>query len=91
MSEGFANSEHRLEVEWGLPGHGGGKESACQCRRHKRHWFNPWVGKIPWRRKWQPTPLFLPGKSHGQGGLVGYSPWWSQIVGHDQTDLAQHK
>ena len=36
--------------------------------------FNPLVGKIPWRRKWQPTPLFLPGKSHGQGSLVGYSP-----------------
>ena len=36
--------------------------------------FNPWVGKIPWRRKWQPTPVFLPGKSHGQRSLVGYSP-----------------
>ena len=39
------------------------------------HGFNPWVGKIPWRRKWQPTPVFLPGKSHGQKSLVGYSPW----------------
>ena len=48
-----------------------GKESACQCGRPK---FNPWVGKIPWRRKWQPTPVFLPGKSHGQRSLVGYSP-----------------
>ena len=37
--------------------------------------FNPWVGKISWRRKWQPTPVFLPGKSHGQRNLVGYSPW----------------
>ena len=37
--------------------------------------FNPWVGKIPWRRKWQPTPVFLPGKSNGQRNLVGYSPW----------------
>ena len=36
--------------------------------------FNPWVRKIPWRRKWQPTPVFLPGKSHGQRSLVGYSP-----------------
>ena len=36
-----------------------GKESACQCRRHKRDWFDPWVWKIPWRRKWQPTPVFL--------------------------------
>ena len=38
-------------------------------------WFNPWVGKIPWRRKWQPTPVFLLGKSDGQRSLVGYSPW----------------
>jgi len=52
-----------------------GKESACQCRRHRRHRFNPWVRKISWRRKWQPTPVFLPGKSHGQRSLVGYSPW----------------
>ena len=37
--------------------------------------FDSWVGKIPWRRKWQPTPVFLPGKSHGQRSLVGYSPW----------------
>ena len=36
---------------------------------------DPWVGKIPWRRKWQPTPVFLPGKSHGQRSLAGYSPW----------------
>ena len=43
-----------------------GKESACQCRRCKRRGFDPWVGKIPWRRKWQPTPVFLPGKSHEQ-------------------------
>ena len=37
--------------------------------------FNPWVGKIPWRREWQPTSVFLPGESHGQRRLVGYSPW----------------
>ena len=40
----------------------------------QRPGFNPWVGKIPWRRKWQPTPVFLPGESHGQRSLVGYSP-----------------
>ena len=45
-----------------------GKESACHCRKHK---FDSWVRKIPWRRKWQPTPVFLPGKSHGQRSLVG--------------------
>ena len=37
--------------------------------------FDPWVGKFPWRRKWQPTPVFLPGESHGWRSLVGYSPW----------------
>ena len=51
-----------------------GKESTCQCRRLRRHEFDPWVRKIPWRRKWQPSPVFLPGKSHGQRSLVGYSP-----------------
>ena len=49
------------------------KESACQWRRHKRYWFDPWVQKIPWRRKWQPTPIFLSRKFHGQRSLVGYT------------------
>ena len=48
------------------------KESASQCRRHG---FDPWVEKIPWTRKWQPTPGFVPGKSNGQRSLAGYSPW----------------
>ena len=51
-----------------------GKEPTCQCRRHKRCGFDPWVGKIPWRGAWQPTPVFLPGECHGQRSLVGYSP-----------------
>ena len=49
-----------------------GKESAWQCRRHRRHGFNSWVWKISWRRKWQPPLVVLPGKFHGQkqpGGL----------------------
>ena len=50
----------------------GDKDCALQCRRLG---FNPWVGKIPWRREWQPTPVFLPGESHGQRSLAGYSPW----------------
>ena len=58
-----------------------GKESACQCRRCR---FHPWVGKIPWRRKWQPTPVFLPGKFHGLRSLVGYSPW-----GRKETDMTE--
>ena len=51
------------------------KEPACQCRGHKRCGFDPWVGKMPWRRRWQPTAESLPSKSHGQRNLVGYSPW----------------
>ena len=57
------------------PGDSSGKESACLCRRCRRHGFHLWVGKIPWRRKWQPTPVFLPGEFRGQRSLEGYSPW----------------
>ena len=46
-----------------------GNESVCQCRRRKRRRVDPWVGKVPWRRKRQPTPVFLPGESHGQRNL----------------------
>ena len=56
----------------GLPGGTNCKESTCQC---KRLGFDPWVGKIPWRRKWQLTLVFLSGKFHGQRDLAGYSPW----------------
>ena len=45
------------------------------CLQYRRPGFDPWVRKFPWRRKWQPTPVFLPGKSHGWRSLVGYSPW----------------
>ena len=44
--------------------------------------FSSWIGKIPWRRKWQSMPIVLPGKSHGQRSLAGYSPWVTR-VGHD--------
>ena len=59
---------------------GSGKESTCQFRGHS---FDPWVGKISWRRKWQPTPVFLPGKSHGQRSLASYTPWGRKRVGHN--------
>ena len=62
-------------------GSASGKEPTCQCRRCR---FSPWVGKIPWRRKWQPTPMFLPGEFHGQRSLVGYSPW-----GHKESDTTE--
>ena len=69
-------------VEMGLPWWLSGKEPACQCRRCG---FSPWVGKIPWRRKWQPTPVFLPEKSHGQRSLVGYSSPW----GCKESDITE--
>ena len=62
-------------THWGSQVVPGGKELACQCRRRKRCVFHPWVGKIPWRRPQQSTPVFLPGESRGQKSLAGYSPW----------------
>ena len=56
----------------------------CQCRRHKRWEFDPWVRKIPWRRALLPIPVFLPGKSHGQRSLVSYSPW-----GHKESHMTE--
>ena len=56
-------------------------------REREREWweFDPWIGKIPWRRKWQSTPVCLPGKSHGQRSLEGYSLW-----GYKKLDLTEH-
>ena len=63
-----------------FPGGTSGKESTCQCRRQKRCGFDPWVGRIFWRRKWQPTPVFLPGKIPWTGRL----PFMGlQRVGYD--------
>ena len=70
----------------GLPRWLSGKESTCQCRRLR---FNPWVRKISWRRKWQPTPVLLPGKSHGQRSLMGYSPWGWKRFKHDLATTQQ--
>ena len=58
-----------------------GKVSCLQCGRPG---FDPWGGKILWRRKWQPTPVLLPGKSHGQRSVVGYSP-----RGHKESDTTE--
>ena len=71
-----------LNIYYMLPRWLNGKESSCQCRRHR---FSPWVGKIPWRRKWQPTSVFLPGKLHGQWSLEGYSSW-----GFNVSDMTEH-
>ena len=59
----------------GLSGGPSSKELTCQNRRLRRPGFHPWFGKIPWRREWQLTPVFLPGESHEQRSLMGYSPW----------------
>ena len=68
MSSHFMSQPNSTIV---LPWWLSGKESTYQCGRRG---FDPWIRKMPWRRKWQPTPVFLPGKSHGQRSLVGYSP-----------------
>ena len=65
----------------GFQGGSSGTESTYQCRRQG---FDPWVGKIPWRRAWQPTPVFWPGNPQGQGSLVGCSPWGCK--GSDTTE-----
>ena len=57
---------------------------SCHCRRNRRLRFGPWVRKIPWRRKWQCTPVFLPGKFHGQRNLLCYSSW-----GHKESDMTE--
>ena len=64
----------RRIIHKGFPDGASGKELTCQCWRHKRPGFDPWVRKMLWRRAWQPTPVFLAGESHGQRNLAGYSP-----------------
>ena len=73
------NLELSILSLYGLPWWLSGKESSWQCRRHG---FDPWVRKIPWRRKWQPTPVFLSGEFHGQRSLVGYNQWSHKRVSH---------
>ena len=72
----------------GFPGGSVVKESACQCRRHR---FNTWIGKIPWRRKWQLSPVFFPGKFHGQRRQVDYSSWGCKRVKNDLAAAAAAK
>ena len=69
---------------WGIPDGSSGKESTRPCRRCRRSGFNSWVWKILWKRKWQPTSVFLPGESHGQRSLVGCLPW-----GPKESDMTE--
>ena len=76
----LTNTEYtvRLISDADFPGGSVVKKSACQCRRCG---FNPSIRKILWKREWQPTPVFLPGRSHGKRRLKGYSPWGHKRVG----------
>ena len=73
-----------LNLRRGLPSWLSGKKFACQHRGHRRRGFDPWIGKIPWRRKWQPIPVFLTGESHEQRSLAGNSP-----SGHRELDTTE--
>ena len=72
-------------LQLGFPGGASGKEPASQPRRPKRLSLNSWVGKIPWRRKWQPTPVFLPGKFHGLRIMMSYI----QSMGLQELDTTE--
>ena len=82
--EELKNFLTRVYREYQRKGFPGGAEVKSICLQCGRPGFDPWVGKIPWRRKWQPTPVFLPGESHGWRSLVGYSPQ----VAKNQTQLS---
>uniref|UniRef100_A0AC11DR17 Intraflagellar transport 80 n=1 Tax=Ovis aries TaxID=9940 RepID=A0AC11DR17_SHEEP len=73
QAEIFVLTSSDVRANLGFPDGTSGKEPTCQCGRCKRCRLDPWVGKIPWKRTWQPTPLFLPGESNGQRSLAGYS------------------
>ena len=82
----MSEKKHGFWSHLGFSGGTSGKDPTCQCRRSKRRGFNPWVGKIPWRRKWQPTPAFLPGESRGQRNLAatvhGVTKGWKRLSIH---------
>ena len=79
-----------LKLLTGLPRWISGQESTCHCRSWRRHGFDLWVRKIPGRKKWQPTAVFLPEKSYGQRSLEGYSPCRATVhgVSKSQTQLS---
>ena len=76
-----------LYSSWGFPGGAVVKNPSAKAGDIRDYGFNPWVRKIPWRRTQQPTPVFLPGKSHGQRSLAGYSPQGHR-VGHDWARMS---
>ena len=84
----YATKCEHLEDSRGLPKWLSSKEPTCQSRRCG---LGPWVRKFPWRRKWQPTLVFLPGKPHAQRSLVGHSPWGCKRAGHNLVTKQQEE
>ena len=85
----LSNLKKEYYKHWSFPRWCSGKESTCQWGRHRRFQFNPWIGKISWRRKYPPMLVllfFFSGKSHGQRSLVGYSSW-----GCKELDITEHQ
>ena len=72
----------------GFPGGASGEEPSCQCRGHKRHRFDLWLRKIPWKRAWRSTPVFLPAEFHRQRSLAGYGPWGRKEL--NTPEVTQH-
>ena len=82
MTEATSQQQQQQQHEvYCFPGGSAGKEIRLQCRRSR---FDPWLGKIPWRREWLSTPVFLPGEFYGQRSLAGYRPW-----GHEESDMTE--
>ena len=87
------NTESRIwkslrEQVLGFPAGTSGQESICYAGDPVRCGLDPWVKKVPCRRAWQPTPVYLPGESHGQKSLAGYRPWGLKEL--DMTEVADH-
>ena len=82
VSGGCGSVGRSLDCSWAV------KNELLQCRSGRRRGFNPCIGQIPWRGVWQPTPVFLPGKFHGQRSLTDYSPW--DCKESDMTKATEH-
>ena len=82
--------ENSFHFYLGLPGDASGKEPTCQCRRHKRHWFDPWVGKIPWRRNGNPLQCSCLENPMERGAWRATVHVVTNSLGHDWSNLAQH-
>ena len=93
ISTKYINTQHNVLILYiihcifGLPRWLSGEKSTCQWEDTEES-INPWIRKITWRRKWQPTPVIMPGRSHGERSLEGYRPWSHKSVGHNWAQVA---